>query len=575
MGLAAVRGFQGDGSFADGPHLIATLKHFAAHGQPESGNNCAPANVSERILREVFLYPFRVAVTEGGAMSVMASYNEIDGVPSHANRWLLRNILRGEWGFAGTVVSDYYAIRELAERPELYGHHLARDGKEAAALAIRAGVNIELPEPDCYKHVVELVREGTIAEREIDELVVPLLVQKFQLGLFDKPYVDAAAAERIVGCDEHRQLALEAARQTITLLKNDGSLAPLDASRITTLAVIGPNADRELLGGYSGRPKRVTTVLSGIRDRVGKRVEVLYHEGCKITIGGSWWQDEVVPSDPAEDRRSIAAAIEVAKRADTIILAVGGNEQTSREAWMGNHLGDRANLYLVGQQNELIDALAATGKPIIALVFNGRPLAFRNLAEKVPTIFECWYLGQDTGQAVAEVIFGDTNPGGRLPMTIPRSVGHVPAYYNYKPSARRGYLFDDVTPLYPFGYGLSYSRFEYGEPQLNLATIKRGETTAVCVDVTNRGDRAGDEVVQLYIRDAISSVTRPVKELKGFSRVTLKPGETRTVSFPITPELLSFWDIDMNYTVEPGEFYIMVGPDSQNLQSRTLTVKST
>ena len=530
-------------------------------------------NVSERILREVFLYPFEAAIHEAGAMSVMASYNEIDGVPSHANRWLLRDVLRGEWGFNGTVVSDYYAIRELNERPELYGHHLAHDGAEAAELAVRAGVNIELPEPDCYKHLVELVESGRLAESELDDLVAPLLAQKFQMRLFDDPYVDPAEAERIVGSDEHRALALEAAQQTITLLKNDGNIAPLDLSKIKTLAVIGPNADRPLLGGYSGQPKRVTTVLDGIREHVGTRAEVLHHEGCKITVGGSWWQDEVVASDPAEDRQSIAAAAEVARRADAVVLAIGGNEQTSREAWMGNHLGDRADLELFGQQNELVDAIVATGKPVIALLFNGRPLAVQHLAEKVPTIFECWYLGQETGQAVADVLFGVTNPGGKLPITIPRSVGHVPAYYNYKPSARRGYLFDDVTPLFPFGHGLSYTTFEFGQPRLTKEAIGLNESTTVQVDVTNRGDRAGDETVQLYIRDLVSSVTRPVKELKGFQRISLQPGSTETVSFQITPDKLAFWNVEMRRVVEPGDFLVMVGPNCQELQMTKLTVR--
>ncbi len=265
LGVAAVRGFQGDATFRDKSRVIATLKHFAAHGQPESGNNCAPVNVSERLLRETFLSTFKAAIERGGARSVMASYNEIDGVPSHASRWLLREILRRDWGFTGTVVSDYYAIREMADRPGLFGHQVARDAREAAKLAVRAGVNIELPEPDCYRNLIELVQDGTLAERELDELVAPLLAQKFQLGLFDDPYTDPAAAERLVGCDEHRKLALEAALKTMTLLKNDGGLAPLDANKIKTIAVIGPNADRELIGGYSGRPKHRSTVLEGIR----------------------------------------------------------------------------------------------------------------------------------------------------------------------------------------------------------------------------------------------------------------------------------------------------------------------
>jgi beta-glucosidase len=575
MGIAAVQGFQGDATFQDKKHIIATLKHFAAHGQPESGTNCAPVNVSERILREVFLYPFKQALQKGGAISVMASYNEIDGVPSHANQWLLRNVLRKEWGFKGYVVSDYFAIRELHERPELFGNHLAEDGRQAALLAVKAGVNIELPDPDCYPHIVDLVRKGVLKESLLDELVAPMLAWKFRLGLFENPYVDPAVAEQIVGCEAHRALALQAARETITLLKNDGGLAPLDPNKPQTIAVIGPNADRRMLGGYSGVPKHYTTLMQGIRGRVGPSVSVLYHEGCKITIGGSWQQDEVTPSNPEEDRRSIAEAVQVAQQADVVVLAVGDNEQTSREAWALNHLGDRASLDLVGLQDELIDAIAATGKPIIAVLFNGRPISIRNLTAKAAAIFECWYLGQETGRALAEALFGDLNPGGKLPITIPRSVGHIPAYYNYKPAARRGYLFDDVTPLYAFGFGLSYTQFQFGPPRLKKSVIGKNEATTVQVDVTNMGPRAGDEVVQMYIRDKVSSVTRPVKELKGFQRIALAPGETKTVALEITPEHLAFYNIDMKYVVEPGEFEIMVGNSSrdQDLQRVTLRVK--
>ena len=373
MGIAAVKGFQGDATFKNKKHIIATLKHFAAHGQPESGCNCAPANVSERILREVFLYTFKEVIQKGGAISVMPSYNEIDGVPSHANKWLLRDILRGEWGFKGFTVSDYYAIRELNERPKFFGNFLAEDGKQAAALAIKAGVNIELPEPDCYKNIVELVKEGTIKESMLDELVAPMLEWKFRLGLFDDPYVDPGVAEKVVGCDKNKELALQAARETITLLKNDG-VAPLKKRKVKTIAVIGPNADRVMLGGYSSVPPYHITVLEGIRQRAGKSINVLYHEGCKITIGGSWFQDEVILADPAENRKSIKQAVKVAKQADVIVLAIGGNEQTSREGWMYNHMGDRASLDMVGQQDELVDAMVATGKPVIAVLFNGKPL---------------------------------------------------------------------------------------------------------------------------------------------------------------------------------------------------------
>ena len=575
MGIAAVRGFQGDATFRDKKRVIATLKHFAAHGQPESGMNCSPANVSLRLLRETFLYTFKEALQKAGAISVMASYNEIDGVPSHANRWLLRDVLRKEWGFKGFVVSDYYAIAELNYRPEVRGHSVAKDKKEACALAIQAGVNIELPEPDCYLHLVELVRKGVLKESQLDDLVAPMLSWKFQMGLFDDPYVDPDEADRVVGRHANRQLALQAARRSITLLKNENNLAPLNLDSIKCIAVIGPNANRTVLGGYSGVPKHEVTVLEGIQARVGKRAKVLYSEGCKITIGGSWVQDEVVASDPEEDRKQIAEAVKVAKRADVIILAIGGNEQTSREAYSFIHLGDRPNLDLIGRQEELVQAMVATGKPVVVLLFNGRPISINSLSGAVPAIFECWYLGQETGHAVAEVLFGDYNPGGKLPITIPRSAGHVPAFYNYKPTARRGYLFDDVTPLYAFGYGLSYTTFAIDNLRLAKKRIKRDGSTRVLADVANTGGREGTEVVQLYIRDLVSSVTRPVKELKGFQRISLQPGETKTVAFDVTPESLAFYDVNMKYAVEPGQFEIMIGNSSRDcdLRKSILTVE--
>jgi beta-glucosidase len=574
MGIAAVRGFQGDGHFRDKTRVIATLKHFAAHGQPESGINCSPVNVSERVLRETFLYTFKEAIQKGGAISVMASYNEIDGVPSHANRWLLRDVLRREWGFKGFVVSDYFAICELGTRGDVGGHRVARDKKEGCAMAVNAGVNIELPDPDCNLHLVELVRKGVLKEKQLDELVLPMLQWKFQMGLFEDPYADPDEAERVVGCEEHAELACRAARESITLVKNEGGLAPLDLNAIKTIAVIGPNAHRTLLGGYSSVPKHEITVLDGIRAKVGKRAKVLYSEGCKITIGGSWVQDEVVASDPDEDRKAIAEAIKVARKADVVVLAIGGNEQTSREAWSFTHLGDRPSLDLVGKQEELVRAVLATGKPVVALLFHGRPNSINYIAQNVPAIVECFYLGQETGRAVADVLFGDYNPGGKLPMTVPRSVGHLPAFYNHKPMARRGYLFDDATPLYPFGHGLSYTTFAISAPKLAKSRMARDGATRVSVEVTNTGAREGSEVVQMYIRDAFSTVTRPVKELKGFERVFLKPGETRTVSFDVGPESLAFYDIHMKYVVEPGEFVIMVGNSScdADLQKVTLTV---
>ncbi len=576
LGVAAVRGFQGDATFLDKTRVMATLKHFVAHGQPESGQNCAPANVSMRELREVFLPPFKAAVQEAGAISVMPSYNEVDGVPSHASAWLLNDVLRGEWGFTGFTVSDYYAIWELGDRPDTHGHHLAADKRESAVLAARAGVNSELPEPDCYRHLVELVREGVLQESELDHLVAPMLLWKFRMRLFDDPYVDADVAHAVVGSAPHQALALEAARDTITLLKNDGGLLPLDVSAIKTIAVIGPNADRPLLGGYSGVPSHTTSVLQGITAKVGDRVNVVYSEGCRITLGGSWMIDAVIPSEPDDDRRQIAEAVEVARAADVIVLAIGGNEQTSREAWSRNHLGDRTSLDLLGRQGELVDAMVATGKPVVVLLFNGRPLSITAIDGKVPAILECWYLGQESGHAVADVLFGDVNPGGKLPITVPRSVGHIPAFYNHKPSARRGYLFDDVSPLYPFGFGLSYTTFSATNVRLSQPTIDIGGSVTVLADVANTGARAGSEVVQVYVRDLVSSVTRPVKELKAFAKVRLEPGEMRTVELTLGSDAFAFHDIRMQYVVEPGEFSVMVGTSSrdEDLQTVHLRVQS-
>lgn len=574
MGIAAVRGFQGNGDFKYKKTVIATLKHFAAHGQPESGTNCAPVNVSERILRDTFLYPFREAVKKANAASVMASYNEIDGVPSHANTWLLRDILRKEWGFKGFVVSDYYAITELNIREEAISHCTAKDKDEAALLAVKAGVNIELPDPDCYPNLVRLVHEGKLQESLIDELVSELLTYKFKLGLFEDPYVDIKLLQNEINLEKDRALALTAARETITLLKNDNNLLPIDLKKYNTIAVIGPNADRKLLGGYSGLPKYYTSVLEGIRQKIKDKIKILYSEGCRLTEGGSWNDDVVTFTSEEVNKKLISEAIDVANNADLIILVLGGNELTSREAWNKSHMGDRAELELFGMQNDLVRAMNLLGKPIVALLFNGRPNSFKYLNNHAHSILECWYLGQETGNAAADVLFGDFNPSGKLPISIPRSAGHIPCYYNYKPSARRGYLDDDISPLYPFGYGLSYTKFKFSNLRLEKSAISSNEAANVFVDVTNIGNREGSEVIQMYIRDVYSSVTRPVKELKGFKKVNIKPGETITVSFEILPELLAFTDINMKWAVEPGDFEIMIGNSSkdEDLLKTKLTV---
>jgi len=568
MAVAIIKALQGSGPGVDGDHIIATAKHFAAHGQPEGGTNIAPANYSERVLREFFLPSFEAAVKEAGVISVMASYNEIDGVPSHANKWLLEKVLRQEWGFQGNVVSDYYAIPQLQDL-----HHVAGDKATAAKLAIEAGVDIELPDPDCYPTLVQLVKDGKISEATIDRAVARNLRNKFLLGLFENPYVDPDLTVRVTNSQAHRDLAAEAARRSIILLKNENNLLPLDRNALKSIAVIGPNADRVHLGGYSDNPGRGISVLQGISDKVSSKIKVTYAAGCKITKeGGNWWADTSHLSDPAEDNKLIAQAVEMAKAADLAVLVLGGNEDTNKEGWADDHLGDRDSLDLVGRQNDLVKAVLETGKPTVVLLINSGPLSINYIAERVPAILEGFYLGQETGVAVADVLFGDYNPAGKLPVTFPRSVGQLPSYYNRKPTARRGYLFTSKEPLFPFGYGLSYTSFEYSNLKLSAAKIGPPGKTKLSVTVTNTGKRAGDEIVQLYIHDLVSSVTRPVIELKDFRRISLAPGESKTVEFVITPDKLSFFDLSMNRTVEPGWFDIMVGPSSVKYQTTKLEV---
>jgi beta-glucosidase len=370
-------------------------------------------------------------------------------------------------------------------------------------------------------------------------------------------------------------LARKAAEKSLVLLKNDGVLPlalPAGSGRKPTLVVIGPNAAVARLGGYYGDPRSTVSPLEGIRALVGSRANIVTAQGVVITENDDWWADEVKLGDPAENRRRIAEAVEAARGADTILLFIGDTEQTSREGWADSHLGDRSDLDLVGEQNELFQALKALGKPIVAVLVNGRPPSYPTIAEGADAILETWYAGEQQGHAIADALFGRVNPGGKLPVTVARDVGQLPIVYNHKPSALRGYLFSEATPLYPFGYGLSYTTFEIGDPALSSMTIRAGQGMTVRVPVTNTGSRAGDEVVQVYLRDEVSSVTRPVKELAGFQRVTLQPGETRQVDIAIRPESLALWNREMKRVVEPGEFTVMAGPNSQDVKSVKLTV---
>jgi len=568
IGVAAVQGFQGSGPFIDTSHVMATLKHFAVHGQPEGGTNVAPGNYSERVIREYFLKPFETAVKEGYAQSVMASYNEIDGIPSHSNKHLLTDLLRQEWGFSGVLVSDYFGIDDLRAL-----HHVATNSEDAAKMALEAGVEVELPAADAYRSLMEQIKAGRIAEATVDQAVAHVLREKFLTGLFDHPYVDPDYAEQITNSPEHQHLALKAAQEAIILLKNRNNLLPLEKTTYKRIAVIGPNAADVHLGGYSNNPGRGVSVLQGIRDKVGSNAMVLYSLGCKITeTFPDWDADKVVLGDPTLNAQRIQEAVKVAQKADIALLVLGGNEQTSREAWATNHPGDRDNLDLLGNQDELVRAIVATGKPVVVLLIHGRPNSINYIAENVPAILDGWYLGQEGGTAVADVIFGDYNPGGKLPITVPRTVGQLPDYYYQKPSAKREYLGSTTAPLYPFGWGLSYSTFKYQNLRISPGSIGPEGDTRVSVDVTNAGKIHGEEVVQLYIRDEISSVTRPVKELRGFRRITLAPGETKTVELSLGPPELSFFNRDMRRVVEPGPFKIMVGGNSQDLIETTLNV---
>ena len=570
MGVAAVEGLQGEGkAWVLGPaKVFATLKHLTGHGQPESGTNVGPAPYSERALREFFFPPFEKIIARTGVSAVMPSYNEIDGVPSSANVWLLQKVLRGEWGFEGAVVSDYYAIEDLQRL-----HHIAATPEEAALLALKAGVDIDLPSPGAYATLTQQVRDGRLPVSSIDAAVRRLLTLKLRAGLFEHPFADAEQAQAVTDTPDARALALKSAQRAIVLLKNDGILPlQLPPGKTPVIAVIGPNAAVARLGGYAGQPPLTVSILDGIRAKVGARAKVVFAQGVKITANDDWWADEVQLADPQENHRLIDAAVAAARGADQIVLAIGDTEQTSREGWAPTHLGDRDSLDLVGEQQALFDALRALGKPLVVVLINGRPASTVTIAEQANALLEGWYLGEQGGNAMADVLFGAVNPGGKMPLTIPRSVGQLPMFYNIKPSARRGYLFDTTAPLYPFGFGLSYTTFEIGAPKLSSDHISVDGSVTVSVPVRNTGSRDGDETVQLYVHQLVGSVTRPIKELKAFERVSVAAGATKTVTFTLTPESFRMWNIEMQRVVEPGAFELMVGPSSVDLKTAVLHI---
>ncbi|MEO9851872.1 MAG: beta-glucosidase BglX [Reichenbachiella sp.] len=547
---AKVRGIQGD-DLKDESTLLACVKHFAAYGAAQAGRDYHTVDMSERVLRETYLPPYRAAIDAGSA-TVMTSFNELDGVPASGSKYLMTDVLREEWKFRGFVVTDYTAINEMIP------HGFAKDTADAALLAMKAGVDMDMQGGTYLLHLQDLIDQGKVQEAAIDQAVRRILKAKFDLGLFDDPYrySDVDRENQVVLSKEMMDHSREAGRKSIVLLKNDAidgkTLLPLN-KKPKQLALIGPLAHNQMdiLGTWhaSGDASKSTTVLDGIKE-VAPDIDVVYAEGCK-TYG--------------EDRSGFAEAISVAKRSDIVLMAVGENYRQNGEA------ASRTNLNLPGMQEELMEAILDLGKPVVLILMSGRPLTIENLSQKVPAILNTWHLGTKGGSAIADVLFGDYNPSGKLVMTFPRNVGQIPIYYNMKNTGRPFKAKDKYTskyldvandPLYPFGYGLSYTAFEYSDLSLSQSTMRLDEDLNISVGVTNTGSRAGEEVVQLYIRDLVGNVTRPVKELKGFKKISLEPGQTQLVEFTISAEDLKFYNQDMSFKAEPGDFLLYVGGSS-------------
>ena len=576
MGSAYIRSLQGQ-DLREG--ILATAKHFVAHGASEGGLNMAPPHVLPRELLEVFIAPFEAAIKTADLASIMPAYHEMDGVPVHCSENLLRDLLRTQLQFKGLVVSDYAGIDMLA------GYHsVAKDRTEAAILALRAGIDAELPNTLCYGDPLrEALEAGMVDMALVDAAVSKVLEMKFRLGLFEKPYVDAGRVLEVFETPPQRALTRQIAQKTMVLLKNEGDLLPLSAD-ISSLAVIGPNADstRNLLGDYTypahietlietqrsnplnlavpesitmiEQPVPMVSIVQAIREKVSAQTQVRYAKGCDV-IGDS--------------TAGFAGAVEVARQSELVVMVLGDKAGLTNDCTCGE-TRDRAELGLPGVQEQLLRAIHATGRPIVLVLINGRPVTLPWIAEHISAILEAWLPGEEGAHAVSDVLFGESNPGGRLPMTFPRAVGQIPTYYNHKPSGGRSHWKDDYVemttqPLYPFGYGLSYTQFEYSGFCMDTQQARAGDTIAISVDVMNVGERAGDEVVQLYIHNATTRITRPVKELRGFKRITLVPGECRTITFHLAANQLAFCDHDMRFVIQPGKVEVMIGSSSAQI----------
>jgi len=534
MAVSFIEGLQEQG-------VITTPKHFAANFVGDGGRDSNAIHISERLMREIYFPAFKSVIEKGRALSTMAAYNSIDGIPCSSNRWLLTDVLRKEWGFKGYVVSDYGSVVHIYTK-----HKVASSKAEAAKKALEAGLDMELPASDCFEEVLDLVKENKLSEDVINEAVRRILRVKFWAGLFDNPYVDPDYAEKICDCKEHRELALKSAREAMVLLKNNGVL-PL-MKDIKSIAVIGPNAAVPRLGGYSGYGIKVVTPLEGIENKLGENVEVRFAQGCDLI-------------DPS--KKGFEEAIEIAKDSDVAILFVGNSvPETEGEQ------RDRCNLDLPGVQEDLIREMSNAGTPVVVVLINGSAITMTKWIDGVQAILEAWYPGEEGGNAIADILFGDYNPGGKLPITFPKSVGQLPLYYNYKPSGRVDDYVDlrGTQALFPFGYGLSYTQFRYSNLKITPKVIGPNGEVNITLDVENVGKYKGEEIVQLYIRDIVASLSRPGKELRRFERITLDIGEKKTISFTLTSEDLAFLDIDMKLVVEPGIFEVMIGNSSEDIR---------
>jgi beta-glucosidase len=520
--------------------VIVTPKHYAANFVGDGGRDSNEIHLSERILREIYFPGFH-SCFKAGALSVMSAYNSIDGIPCSSNEWLLKEVLKWEWGFPGFVVSDWGAAAGV-----FHSHRVASTLEEASALCLKGGLDVEQPSVYLYGNpLMKAIQQGMIPQKDLDDAVRRVLRAKFLIGLFDNPYANPDEAQRICGSNENAQLALEAARKAIVLLKNEGNLLPLDKNKIKRIAVLGPVADQVRLGGYSGEPPRGVSPLEGIRNAVNPGTEVVFVRGCNLEL------------KKGEFPKSILEAAEEAKKSDVAIVFVGIREGEGQ---------DRAHINLPGFQEELINEVVKTGTPAVVVIIAGSAVT-GDWIDYVPAILMAWYPGQEGGTAIAETLFGENNPGGKLPFTWPRYVGQLPLYYNFKPTGR-GYDYIDMPgwPLFPFGHGLSYTKFEY--KNLKIEADENRGNVMISFEVSNVGDREGEEVAQLYLHDVIASLTRPVMELKRFKRIKLAPSESTVVRFQLTPDDLAFYDINMRKVVEPGDFEVMVGSSAGDIRLR-------